>query len=54
MDQKTIPPEKARQGRRGWHVLAILVVGLALALVAWYAAEWSAPPVTPPAEGTAN
>jgi NADH:ubiquinone oxidoreductase subunit 6 (subunit J) len=43
MVQKTIEPEKARQGRWGWHVLAILVGGLLLAMIAWYAAETLAP-----------
>lgn len=43
MVQKTIEPEKARQGRRGWQVLAILVCGLILSMIAWYAAETLAP-----------
>lgn len=39
MDQKTIETNKARQGRRGWQVLMVLVVALLLAMIAWYAAE---------------
>ncbi len=39
MVQKAIEPEKARQGRQGWQVLTVLVVGLLLAMIAWYAAE---------------
>src|SRR5690606_37493805 len=39
MVQKTIPEEKARQGRWGWQILAVLVGGLVLAMIAWYAAE---------------
>lgn len=31
----TLRPEKARQGRRGWQVLLVLVSGLALAMIAW-------------------
>ena len=45
---KTIPTDKARQGRWGRHLLIILVVGLILAFVAWGAAEvygyWIRPP----------
>jgi hypothetical protein len=50
-----ISEEKAKQGRRGTHVLWILVVSLLLALIAWGAVEiygrtsmdtGSAPPVT--------
>ncbi|CAM5543763.1 hypothetical protein MAUB1S_09084 [Mycolicibacterium aubagnense] len=50
-----IPEEKAKQGRKGTHVLWILVVSLLLALIAWGAVEiygrtstdtGSAPPVT--------
>jgi hypothetical protein len=32
---KTIPPTESRQGRRGFPVLVVLVVGLALALAVW-------------------
>ncbi len=50
-----IPEEKAKQGRKGTHVLWILVISLLLALIAWGAVEiygrtssdaGSAPPVT--------
>ncbi len=34
-----IPEEKAKQGRRGTHVLWILIVSLLLALIAWGAVE---------------
>lgn len=35
-----IEPEKARQGRWGWHVLTILVVGLILAVLVWLGVEF--------------
>lgn len=50
-----IPAEKAKQGRKGTHVLRILLISLALALLVWGGMElygrWSsdsgsAPPVT--------
>jgi hypothetical protein len=31
----TLPPEKARQGRRGWQVLLVLVSALVLAMIIW-------------------
>jgi hypothetical protein len=37
---KTIPTNRARQGRRGYHVLLVLVVGLALAGVVWLGLEF--------------
>ncbi|MGB3389443.1 MAG: hypothetical protein WBA88_15830 [Pseudaminobacter sp.] len=37
---KTIPTEKARQGRRGWQVLLVLVCGLILAGVVWLGVEF--------------
>ncbi|MBZ9796351.1 hypothetical protein [Mesorhizobium sp. ES1-4] len=36
---KTIPENKARQGRWGWHGLRILIAALLLAFVAWGVAE---------------
>lgn len=36
---KKIPEEKAKQGRRGTHVLWILIVSLLLAVIAWGAVE---------------
>lgn len=39
MERKTIPAEKARQGRRGWQMLVVLVAALILAMAAWYASE---------------
>ncbi|MFI0847781.1 hypothetical protein [Mesorhizobium sp. IMUNJ 23232] len=35
--EKTIPTDKARQGRRGVKVLAVLVASLLLAFVVWAA-----------------
>jgi len=35
-----IDSEKAKQGRWGRPVLVVLVAGLILAMVAWFAAEW--------------
>ena len=35
-----LPPNKARQGRKGVPVLVVLVVGLILAMGAWWAAEY--------------
>jgi hypothetical protein len=37
---KTVPAKKARQGRRGLHVLIILIVGLLLALIVWFGVEF--------------
>ncbi|MBN9244958.1 MAG: hypothetical protein J0I98_19435 [Mesorhizobium sp.] len=37
---KTIPENKARQGRWGWHTLIVLVVGLLLALIVWGGVEF--------------
>ncbi len=37
---KEIPAEKAKQGRQGTRVLAILVGGLVLLLVAWAVVEY--------------
>ncbi|MCT7377430.1 hypothetical protein [Chelativorans salis] len=36
---KKVPRNKARQGRRGFPVLFILIVGLLLAALAWWGAE---------------
>lgn len=38
---------KARQGRRGTRVLVILVVGLALAMLVWWGAEWYGEAIAP-------
>lgn len=35
-----LSPNKARQGRRGVPVLIVLVIGLVLAMAAWWAAEY--------------
>jgi uncharacterized protein HemX len=40
MTNKTIPAEKARQGRNGLRVVAVLVVALALAAVVWVGLEF--------------
>lgn len=37
---KTLPPEKARQGRWGAQILVVLVVGLVLAGLVWLGAEF--------------
>jgi hypothetical protein len=37
---KTIPEQKARQGRWGWRVLFILIAALLLTVIAWGAAEF--------------
>jgi hypothetical protein len=49
---KTIPEQKARQGRWGWHALAILVVGLILAFVIWGLVEIYGRAIEPPGGGT--
>ncbi|MER9264731.1 hypothetical protein NKI63_09140 [Mesorhizobium sp. M0410] len=36
---KTIPENKARQGRQGRHVLRILIAALLMAFIAWGVAE---------------
>lgn len=56
MVQKSVEPEKARQGRWGWQVLMVLVVALILAMIAWYAAETygEATDTTPAATQGAN
>lgn len=36
---KTIPENKARQGRRGWRGLRILIAALLLVFAAWGVAE---------------
>lgn len=40
MDDKSIPAEKARQGRKGQRVLAILAIALALAGAVWLGLEF--------------
>lgn len=45
---KIVPADKARQGRRGRHVLIILIVGLILALIAWGVAEFYGEAIDPP------
>ncbi|HMM63139.1 MAG TPA: hypothetical protein PKD01_03360 [Mesorhizobium sp.] len=46
---KIVPQDKARQGRRGRHVLIILIAGLALALAAWGAVEFYGEMIKTPA-----
>ncbi|MGC4026602.1 MAG: hypothetical protein QM744_16535 [Mesorhizobium sp.] len=43
-----IEPEKARQGRWGSHVLTILIVGLVLAVLAWFGLEIYGERIDPP------
>jgi hypothetical protein len=38
-EAKTIPDEKAKQGRTGTHILIVLVVGLILASIVWLGVE---------------
>ncbi len=37
---KTVPEDKARQGRWGRQVLVVLIAALVLAMIAWGAAEF--------------
>lgn len=39
MIRTTIPADKAKQGRRGRHVLMVLIVALILAMIAWAGVE---------------
>jgi len=43
-----IEPEKARQGRWGRKVLTILIVGLVLAVIAWFGLEIYGEQIKPP------
>ncbi|RVD60779.1 hypothetical protein EN828_01730 [Mesorhizobium sp. M2D.F.Ca.ET.185.01.1.1] len=45
---KSVPENKARQGRWGWHGLRILVAGLLLAFIAWGAVEIYGELIKPP------
>lgn len=36
---KIVPPEKARQGKKGTQVLVVLVVALLLAAIGWWGVE---------------
>lgn len=44
----TLSATEARQGRRGRPVLYVLVVGLILAAIAWWAAEYYGADIAPP------
>jgi hypothetical protein len=44
---KTIPTDKARQGRRGWQVLLVLICALLLAAVVWFAVEFYGKAIEP-------
>ena len=37
---KTVPENKARQGKWGWHALWILIAALILVFIVWGAVEW--------------
>jgi len=50
---KTIPTDKARQGRWGRRVLIILVVGLILAFIVWGLVEIYGRAIEPP-QGTTS
>ena len=39
MPKTVIEPEKARQGRKGWRILIVLVCGLLLAMLVWWGVE---------------
>lgn len=47
---KIIPENKARQGRRGWHVLVILVASLILLAIGWVAVEFYGQAIEPSPE----
>jgi hypothetical protein len=49
MVAKTIPTDKARQGRRGLQLLIILICALVLAMLAWAGAEIYGRIIEPPA-----
>ncbi len=38
---KIVPAEKAKQGRRGTHLLAILLIGLVLVAAVWLVVEYA-------------
>ncbi len=44
---KPLPEDKARQGRRGFPVLVILIVGLVLAALVWWGAHYYGLAVAP-------
>jgi len=44
---KIVSTDNARQGRRGRHVLVVLVVAMLLAAVAWVAAEFYGAAIAP-------
>jgi hypothetical protein len=46
---KTIPTDRARQGKWGRHVLLVLLGALALAAVAWLGVELYGESIDPPA-----
>jgi hypothetical protein len=49
---KTIPEQRARQGRWGWHAFLILVIGLVLAFIIWGFVEIYGKAIEPPGGGT--
>jgi hypothetical protein len=51
---ENIPTDKARQGRRGTHVLIVLIVSLMLAAGAWTIAEFYGEATDPPNPGQAE
>ena len=48
---RTVSTDRARQGRRGSHVLVILVVALLLAAGAWAVAEFYGAAIAPTQSG---
>lgn len=48
MVQKSLEPQKARQGRLGWPVLGVLVAALVLLMIGWFFVEiWGEATDTP-------
>ncbi|MCC2613260.1 hypothetical protein [Neorhizobium petrolearium] len=52
--EEPMSPTEARQGRRGFPVLMVLIAGLILAMLAWGGAEWWGETTAPPPEQTAT
>lgn len=51
---KTIPTDKARQGRRGRQVLMVLICALVLAALVWVGVEFYGRTIEPTAPPTAG
>lgn len=44
---KEVKPTEARQGRKGWQVLVILVCALILVAIVWWAVGWYGEAIDP-------